>query len=311
MTDTFRGQVHVDTDCGVDDALALAVTARLGNLCSVTTTWGNCTALQAAANADYIIRQTGQPMVPIVPNSGVPPSSWEPSEVHGLDGLGDAVGLPPMPASATDYSAAQSIVEFARAAGKAGRLLAIAPLTNVAAAYRLDPEAILSLDQVVIMAGQGLAERSAWLDGSGDTNTGHDPAATAEIAASALPVTWVGIDVTRQVLLNPGSFGTSRLGLNLFSISEGYGRARASSYGYDKVGPGWRVPAHDTVAATVLLAPHSAAFAFAHPIVDTVAGSDVLRGQPASSDRESTHRFVIATPKLPTADDLVQKALDE
>jgi purine nucleosidase len=311
VTDTFRGQVHVDTDCGVDDALALAVTARLGNLCSVTTTWGNCTALQAAANADYVIRQAGEPLVPIVPNNGAPPSSWEPSEVHGLDGLGDAVGLAPMPGSTTDYSAAQSIVEFARAAGETGRLLAIAPLTNVAAAYRLDPEAMLSLDQVVVMGGQGLAERSAWLDGSGDTNTRHDPAATAEIAASALPVTWVGIDVTRHVLLNRRSFGTSRLGLRLLSISERYGRARANSYGYAKVGPGWRVPAHDTVAATVLLAPQSAACASAQPIVDSAAGSDVLRGRPTSSDKESTHRFVIAAPKFPTVADLMQKALDE
>ncbi len=311
MTDTFRGQVHVDTDCGVDDALALAVAARLGNLRSVTTTWGNCTALQAAANADYIIRQTGATSIPIVPNNAVPPSSWTPSDVHGRDGLGDAVGLAPMPASTMDYSAAQSIVEFARAAGRAGRLLAIAPLTNVAAAYRLDPEAMLSLEQVVIMGGQGLATRSAWLDESGDTNTRHDPAATAEIAASALPVTWVGIDVTRHVLLNSRSFGNSSLGLNLLSISEGYGRARASSYGYDEVGPGWRVPAHDTVAATVLLAPQSVASASAHPIIDSVAGSEVLRGRRTSSDLESAQRFVIAPPRLPTVDDLIRKAFDE
>ncbi|MAU80842.1 MAG: hypothetical protein CME34_18095 [Gordonia sp.] len=274
---SFNGVVHIDTDCGVDDALALAVLGQVAKVASVSTTWGNCSALQAAANARYILQRTKAAQIEVTPAYDDPPTSWAPSHVHGPDGMGGVFHLSPAERSRNGDTAVSAIVRFAERAGKGGRLLAIAPLTNVAAAYRAAPEALHSLDRIVVMASQGLTPRSAWLDETGDTNTRHNPSATAEIAASPLPVTWVGIDVTRHVLLSADAFGESEFGKTLRVLSKRYGASRAPSYGYAADGPGWRVPAHDTVAVTVLLGEGDATTAEALAVVDRSSGTPVLR----------------------------------
>lgn len=300
----FNGVVHVDTDCGVDDALALAVLGQVANVASVSTTWGNCSALQAAANARCILQRTRAANTAVAPADDDPPTSWVPSDVHGPDGMGGVFNLSPAERSPKSDTAVSAIIRFAQQAGKDGRLLAIAPLTNVAAAYRAAPEALHSLDRIVVMAGQGLTPRSVWLDETGDTNTRHDPSATAEIAASALPITWVGIDVTRNVLVSADAFGESEFGRTMRELSAAYGASRAASYGYAADGPGWRVPAHDTVAATVLLDGDGTTTAEALAVVDRSSGTPVLRGRVPSRPSVTTHRFATAAPN-----DLAVRAL--
>ena len=304
---SFNGVVHIDTDCGVDDALALAVLGQEINVASVSTTWGNCSALQAAANARYILQRTKAAQTEVTPAYNDPPASWSPSDVHGPDGMGGVFHLSPAERLRSSDTAVSTIVRFAERAGKGGRLLAIAPLTNVAAAYRAAPEALRSLDRIVVMAGQGLTPRSAWLDETGDTNTRHDPSATAEIAVSALPITWVGIDVTRHVLLSADVFGESEFGKTMRAVSEGYGASRAASYGYAASGPGWRVPAHDTVAAMVLLGEGGATTSDARAVVDRSSGTPVLRGR-TSRPSDTTHKFVTAPPDHLAVHALLRKA---
>lgn len=304
----YTGAVHVDSDCGVDDALALAVLGQVANVVSVSTTWGNCSAAQAAANAAHILGRTQARGTHVTPSTGKPPASWKPSDVHGRDGMGGVLNLPPVRPRQADGTAAAAIIRFAERTGSDGRLLAIAPLTNIAAAYRAAPDALRSLDRIVVMAGQGLTPRSAWLDETGDTNTRHDPSATAEIAASDLPVTWVGIDVTRQVLLSSEAFGQTEFGRTMRVLSDGYGASRAAAYGYVASGPGWRVPAHDTVAAAVLLNEGGATFSEAQAVVDRSAGTPVLRGRSPSRPSDTTHRFVTAPPGEFAVHALVRKA---
>lgn len=308
---SFSGVVHIDTDCGVDDALALAVLGQVANVASVSTTWGNCSALQAAANARYILRRTKAAQAGVTPAYDDPPASWAPSDVHGPDGMGGVINLSPVERLQNSETAVSAIVNFAERAGKDGRLLAIAPLTNVAAAYRAAPEALHALDRIVVMAGQGLTPRSVWLDETGDTNTRQDPSATAEIAASALPITWVGIDVTRHVLLGADAFGESEFGKTMRVLSEGYGASRAASYGYAADGPGWRVPAHDMVAATVLLGEGGATTSEALAAVDRSSGTPVLRGRTPSRMSVTTHRFVTAPPDHLAVHALLRRAFSQ
>ncbi|WP_419233326.1 nucleoside hydrolase [Gordonia sp. CPCC 205515] len=302
----FRGPVHVDTDCGVDDALALAVLGQVANVASVTTTWGNCSAAQAAANARYVLRRTGALGVPVVASTDAPPESWTPSAVHGPDGMGGVLSLHPEFRSG-ESDAAAAIVSFAREAGPKGRLLAIAPLSNLAQAYCIDPAALAALDRIVVMAGHGLAARSAWLDDAGDTNTRHNPTATACIAAAeSLPVTWVGLDVTRWVVLGEPDFGASPLGAELAELSAAYGAARADAYGYEPSGAGWRVPAHDTVASTALLIDDSFETCAAAAFVDKSSGTPVVRGSTSAATR---HLFATSPPAPEMVGKLVREAL--
>ena len=309
MTTRFVGPVHVDTDCGVDDALALVLVAQLAELHSVTTTWGNCTAAQAAVNARHVLGRTRARNVPVIASGQVPPTSWAPSDVHGPDGLGGVVNLTPDPPQSLADAAPEAIVDFARRVGGRGRLLAIAPLTNIAAALKLDPRALAALDEVVVMAGQGSTPRQQWLDTTGDTNTRHDPDAMNAVLASTMRLTFVGIDQTRRVLLGEPAFGATDFGLHLLAISRRYGRERAASYGYAESGPGWRVPAHDATAATVLLEPGDETICATGPMcIDNSSGSSVLRARTHSERRGGHHRFVAVGPAPTTVERLVAEA---
>ncbi|HWW27278.1 MAG TPA: nucleoside hydrolase, partial [Caulobacter sp.] len=55
-------RLHIDTDCGVDDALALAMLARSRDaveIVSVSAVFGNTYVDQAAANARGVLRLAG------------------------------------------------------------------------------------------------------------------------------------------------------------------------------------------------------------------------------------------------------------
>ncbi|MGC0364290.1 purine nucleosidase [Rhodococcus sp. 27YEA15] len=243
-------QVLVDTDCGVDDALAIGLVARHPgvNLVAVTSTWGNCTADEAAANAEYVLRVADSRHVPVVAGRQ-PDDSWQRGEAHGLDGLGGTE--PPRPRWAGPTGAAQAVVEFARTHADCAEILCIGPLTNLAAALDLEPDLPHLLRRVVVMAGHGRSDDD-WLRGVGDTNTGHNPRATQVVADSALPVTWVGMDVTRPVLLADNDFDDSAFGRVLRRVHHSYGVRRGDLFGYD-ARIRWKVPAHDGVAAACLV----------------------------------------------------------
>lgn len=247
--------VLVDTDCGVDDALALGYVAQASDvvLTCVASTWGNCTAAEAAANAKYVLEMVGTVNIPVVAGSS-PKDSWQRGGAHGPDGLGGTEQ--PRPSWDGPEGAAQRIVQFARDHAGEAELLCIGPLTNLAAALTLEPQLPGLLNHVVIMAGHGQS-KDDWLNGAGDTNTHHDPPATQAVADSALPVVWVGIDVTRSVLLEEDDFGQNALGRSLRRIHHAYGVERGDTYGYDAQVQ-WKVPAHDGATAACLVDPHLA-----------------------------------------------------
>ncbi|AOW93664.1 hypothetical protein BFN03_16170 [Rhodococcus sp. WMMA185] len=168
--------------------------------------------------------------------------------------------------------AAEAIVQFALDHAGEAELLCIGPLTNLSAALERAPWLPELFRSVVIMAGHGVSD-SEWLRQAGDTNTRHDPVAAQHVADSLLPAVWVGIDITRSVLLSGDDFGNGKAGRVLRRIHQEYGRNRARDYGYAEVG--WHVPAHDGVAA-VCLADESAAGLATVPgrmvVLDTESG---------------------------------------
>ena len=246
---TGEQRVWVDTDCGVDDSLAISLVLAAGKLYGLSTTWGNCTAGEAARNATWVLNLWGS-SCPVVAG-GPPAAGWMRGDAHGPDGLGGTMADAPKPSSAvTAQPAAEAIIDFARSTAGQGTLLAIAPLTNLALALEMEPRITDWIGEVVVMGGHGFAESNDWLSEAGDTNTRHNPGASIAVAHSDLRTTWVGLDVTRTVLLDDTDFGTGEQSRALRAVHDRYGRARAASYGY---GPQWAVPAHDAVAASIAL----------------------------------------------------------
>lgn len=146
----------IDTDPGVDDALALlmAFADPRHEVVGLTIAAGNVGLRHTVANALKICEVAGRDEVPVFPGCDRPllHPSPDAANVHGVDGLGDA-GLPPAARGADASHAAEAILELSHR--HAGRLLLVAlgPLTNLALALRLDPTLPSRIARLVVMGG--------------------------------------------------------------------------------------------------------------------------------------------------------------
>jgi len=199
----------VDTDTGIDDALALVLLASLPavELVAVTTTHGNCSTESATANARLVLDTCGLQHVPVIgglsnPLVGELSTAWY---VHGHDGLGDCgVAPPPAPPAPPGATAVETLLDLAaRHAGELD-LLALGPLTNLGAAVRVDAGVMAAYRSLTIMGGTGPRLGPGDPDpthGVGDPNTYHDAEAARLVAgAPGAAVTLAGVDVTMNVV---------------------------------------------------------------------------------------------------------------
>lgn len=138
MTDKIP--LLIDTDPGVDDALALlmAFNDARHEVVGLTIAAGNVGLEHTVRNALKVCEIAGRADVPVYAGCSQPllHPSVDAAHVHGLDGFGD-VGLPPAKRTAEAEHAALAILRLSHQ--HAGKLLLVAlgPLTNLALALIL------------------------------------------------------------------------------------------------------------------------------------------------------------------------------
>jgi inosine-uridine nucleoside N-ribohydrolase len=118
----------------------------------------------------------------------------------GLGGLGDELPEGPLTRYAGD--AADLLLDCARRWGDELVLVALGPLTNVAAALDRDPAAVRRVRRVVVMGGA--VARGGNTTAAAEYNIYVDPEAAAHVLAAGLPVVLVPLDVTHQVVWPAG-----------------------------------------------------------------------------------------------------------
>ncbi|MGL4767007.1 MAG: nucleoside hydrolase [Formosimonas sp.] len=194
----------IDTDPGVDDALAIAFAAQHPEieLVGLTTVYGNVSVEQATKNAGFLVDLLDIKHVPVAKGEAVPsvqkPHSF-PDFVHGKNGFGDIDVNYPTDFAPIDESAADFIVRMINENPGEIVLVPVGPLANIAAALKKDPSIAQKVKQVVIMGGAAHVEGN--VSPAAEANIWNDPHAAQVVFEAAWPIVMVGLDVTYQTIM--------------------------------------------------------------------------------------------------------------
>jgi inosine-uridine nucleoside N-ribohydrolase len=193
--------VIIDTDPGVDDALALILAFGSPELSieGLTTVVGNISHAKAHCNALKLLEFLNVREVPVAPGA-VKPLIRRPldaSEFHGETGLGEAV-LPEPQLRSDDRSAVELILDKYEELGKKLTIIAIGPLTNIASTLLVEPELAKSGSDLIIMGGAFNVTPYGFgnVTPVAEFNIWHDPEAAKIVFNSGIPIKAIGLDVT-------------------------------------------------------------------------------------------------------------------
>ncbi len=144
----------IDTDPGVDDALAILMAYQHGQVAGLSVAAGNTGLEYTVRNACRLVDLAGTD-TPVFPGCAMPlvrVPDEDAVHVHGIDGFGDAGMAEPKHQPANEH-AALALSRLSRAAPGELTLVALAPLTNLALAVRLDPGLPQRIRRLVVMGG--------------------------------------------------------------------------------------------------------------------------------------------------------------
>ncbi|MEO8673596.1 MAG: nucleoside hydrolase [Tahibacter sp.] len=143
----------IDTDPGVDDALALLMAYEHSRVAALTIAAGNVGLGHTVANALKLLEVIGA-ATPVFAGCATPlvlPAA-DAAFVHGQDGFGDTGYLPAKRQAEIEH-AALALLRLSRERPGELTLVALGPLTNLALALRLDPTLPERIARLVIMGG--------------------------------------------------------------------------------------------------------------------------------------------------------------
>lgn len=271
-------KIIIDTDPGIDDATAIyyALGCPELDVIGLTTIFGNAYTPQATVNALALLEVAGRPDIPVAEGAHGPldgsvfdhPASF----VHGDDGLGDC-GTAAPGGSAVDVSAAQFIVDAARAAPGEVTLVPLGPLTNVALALELEPGLGELLAGMVLMGGAAFVAGN--VSPAAEANIFKDPEAADVAFGMSCPIVMAGLDVTMSTRMTDADLArlTAQPGARAAHLA---GMLPFYSAFHRRIGVPDGIFVHDPMPITYLIAPDAFEWVDAPVRVDT--GSSVGRG---------------------------------
>ena len=249
-------KIIIDTDPGVDDAMAIFFALRSPELdvIGLTTIFGNVHTHLATVNALRLLDIAGRPDIPVAHGADDPlavPFGGPVPFVHGDDGQGN-INLPPSSRKAVNQTAAQFIVEQVMAHPGEITLVPVGPLTNIALALRLEPRIAQHTKQVVLMGGNAIVPGNA--TPCAEANIHNDPEAADVVFGALWDVVMVGLDVTHNVYMEADDVAEyARIGNpmteHVTAILPHYRKYFGDNYGIDGI------YVHDSSAIAYLLDP--------------------------------------------------------
>lgn len=248
--------VIIDADPGRDDAVALILACGAErpdglDVRAVTTVAGNASLAKTTRNALKVLSLLGRTGIPVAAGAEKPlyRGLVTAEHVHGESGLELSSGSRlPEPATAPDSRDAVSLMAgVLESSPEPVTLIPTGPLTNVAVLLDRRPELAARIRRIVMMGGS---------IGPGNTtpaaefNVYVDPEAARAVFGGGVPLTMVGLDVTRRAVAEEEHLRRLRL---MGEIGEVAGALLLE--------PEWRprsgepAAAHDAVAVAAALEP--------------------------------------------------------
>lgn len=200
MTDLIP--IWIDTDTGVDDAVALLCALKLDKLAirGISSVAGNVEHAKTFRNCRNVLAYAGREDIKVYPGA-IKPMCVElddASEVHGKDGLGGVV-IPESPAEKETMHAWDAIYEAAKKEGGKLQIVAVGPLTNIANAIISHPDLKCMVKRILIMGGAAVGGNATM---AAEFNIYADPHSAETVMQSGIPVVMFGLDVTVDAYLN-------------------------------------------------------------------------------------------------------------
>ncbi len=206
-------RILIDTDPGVDDALAIlfAMLSPELHIEAMTTVCGNIPVTQATQNLLTILGVLDLDEFPRIAQGEAQPlvkPLVTAVHVHGEDGLGNvsqlrnADGSPRYARANTDISSESGvdlILEMAASYPDELTIVALGPLTNIAKAIHKDAAKMQRLQRIIVMGGA--FEEYGNVTTTAEFNIFVDPHATHEVFQFGVPIHIVPLDATHQVVL--------------------------------------------------------------------------------------------------------------
>lgn len=202
-----RQKIIIDTDPGIDDAMAIhyAFAHPRLEVMGLTTIFGNVFVEQATRNALFLTEQAKQ-HIPVSEGAKHPlrmPPNPPSHYVHGHEGFGT---LPaPKPTRKPDPRPAHVFLsETLRAHSGEIILCPVGPLTNIAKLLEYDAEIIHHVKKLVIMGGA--VDCAGNVTAHAEANIWNDPDAAEAVFAADWQIELIGLDVTSHITCNAEDF---------------------------------------------------------------------------------------------------------
>jgi purine nucleosidase/pyrimidine-specific ribonucleoside hydrolase len=205
-------KIIIDTDPGIDDAVAIMFALGSGQLDvkAITTESGNLTADRCSVNARKILELIHARNIPVARGMQAPlvrPFPRDPFS-HGDNGLAN-LDLPEPSLPEDDRFAPDLLVEVVNEYAGDITIIGIAPLTNLALAVMKDPELPRKVRELVIVGGSYGFDSAGSLRATGDNpvsewNIYVDPEAARIVFQAGFNLTAIGLDVATHDSLTVG-----------------------------------------------------------------------------------------------------------
>ena len=253
-TDRGPFRVIIDTDPGVDDALALLLAMRSPELKieGITPVAGNVPLSLTLPNALRMVEIAGRTDIPVAAGAKVPlvRRLVTAAYAHGENGLGGAVFPEPKTRPVAE-TAADFIRQIVTKYPGEVTLIPIGPLTNIATALSLDSELAGMVRGIVLMGG---SLSGGNITPAAEFNIYVDPEAARIVFQSGIPITMVGLDATRKTSLTEDHVRTLEASQNPVSQAAAKIGRNAINHNRERgflVGPNM----HDSLAVAAFLDP--------------------------------------------------------